>query len=412
MRNRIILETHNLPQTVRKYIDSVASVNINTAYEYQKRLDYFGSFLKDKYNLSFDELVDILTFNRTPSVNVYDLLSSYVAYHQKKEVAPSAITIKAWVTTVKNFLEYWDVEISPKKFKLKVRLPRVVRQSKEALSKEDIVNILNTCSSIKLKTYYMFLAATGCRATEAIATRLCDYDFNVSPARVFIRGEFTKTRTDRYIFLTKELEEQLKKWLDFKYRTREISHYNKEVRKSTKEIRSPDRTKRQNDLVFSSSSTKDESSIEALYVTLQAAFEKTLDRMGGKYAALEDSRQKRHKITLHSFRRWVKSTISDLGYSDYSEWFIGHAGSTYYRKGEKERADLFRKIEPYLTYLDYAVLERKGADTNTRIEELETINQMLRQKDAMNADAIAGLSDRMDEIMTKMKDLENKDKIS
>jgi hypothetical protein len=74
MRNRIILETHNLPQTVRKYIDSVASVNINTAYEYQKRLDYFGSFLKDKYNLSFDELVDILTFNRTPSVNVYDLL--------------------------------------------------------------------------------------------------------------------------------------------------------------------------------------------------------------------------------------------------------------------------------------------------------------------------------------------------
>ena len=35
---------------------------------------------------------------------------------------------------------------------------------------------------------------------------------------------------------------------------------------------------------------------------------------------------KRRKITLHSFRRWVKSTISDLGYADYSEYFIGHAG--------------------------------------------------------------------------------------
>jgi len=29
-------------------------------------------------------------------------------------------------------------------------------------------------------------------------------------------------------------------------------------------------------------------------------------------------------IPLHSFRRFVKTTISDLGYSDYSEWFIGH----------------------------------------------------------------------------------------
>jgi integrase len=408
VRNKTILETRNLPQTVRKFIDSVASANTNTAYEYQKRLDYFGRFLKYKYSLSFDELVDALNSNLSPSINVYDLLSSYVTYLQKKEVIPSASTIKAWVTTVKNFLEYWDVEISPKKFKLKVRLPRIVRQSKEALTKEDIVNILNTCSSIKLKTYCMFLAATGCRATEAIATRLCDYDFNVSPARVFIRGEFTKTRTDRYVFLTKELEEQLKKWLDFKYRTREVTHYNNKLRKSTKEIRSPDRTKRQNDLVFSSSSTKDELSIIALYVTLQAAFEKTLDRMGGKYAALEDSHQKRHKITLHSFRRWAKSVISDLGYSDYSEWFIGHAGSTYYRKSEKEKADLFRKIEPSLTFLDFPSLERMGADVQSKIEVLEQENYALRGRDSVNADAIQNLSDQLIKMMAEVQELKNK----
>jgi hypothetical protein len=159
VRNKAVLEIHNLPQTVRKFIDSVASANINTAYEYQKRLNYFGHFLKYKYDLSFDGLVDALNSNQSPSINVYYLLSSYVRHLQKKEAVPSASTIKACVTTVKNFLEYWDVEISPRKFKLKVRLPRVVKQSKEALSKEDVVNILNACSSIKLKTYYMFLAA-------------------------------------------------------------------------------------------------------------------------------------------------------------------------------------------------------------------------------------------------------------
>ena len=165
------------------------------------------------------------------------------------------MSTKLWISTIRNFLESFDVEISPRKFKLKVRMPRVIRQSKEALTKEDIVNILNACSEIKLKTYCMFLAATGCRASEALSTRLCDFDFSTTPARVFIRGEYTKTRTDRYVFLTKELFEQLNKWIDFKYRTRRVSYIDKKTGKSLTETRSPDRTKRKNDLVFSSSIT-------------------------------------------------------------------------------------------------------------------------------------------------------------
>jgi hypothetical protein len=59
----------------------------------------------------------------------------------------------------------------------------------------------------------------------------------------------------------------------------------------------------------------------------------------------------RRKVTLKSFRDFVKSTLSDLGYSDFSEWMIGHAGSTYYQKSEKERMEIFRKLEPYLTWI-------------------------------------------------------------
>ena len=65
--------------------------------------------------------------------------------------------------TVKNFFEYYDVDISPRKFKLKVKIPKVIRKNKEALSKEDIIDILNTCLDIRLKTYVMLLAATGYR---------------------------------------------------------------------------------------------------------------------------------------------------------------------------------------------------------------------------------------------------------
>jgi len=86
------------------------------------------------------------------------------------------------------------------------------------------------------------------------------------------------------------------------------------------------------------------------------------------------------KITLHSFRRFVKSTISDLGHPDFSEWFIGHNGSTYYRKKESEKAEIFRKVEPYLTFLDFAKLEAKGADVETKLQDKDKQIQNMNEK--------------------------------
>jgi integrase len=92
-------------------------------------------------------------------LDIYDILSGYSAYLQQSYTV-SALTLKQRVVTVKNFLEYHDVDISPRKFKLKVKLPRMIRRTKEALSKEDIIDILNTCYDIRLKTYVMLLAGT------------------------------------------------------------------------------------------------------------------------------------------------------------------------------------------------------------------------------------------------------------
>ena len=70
--------------------------------------------------------------------------------------------------------------------------------------------MLNSCSDIRLKTYVMFLAAGGFRVTEGLSIRVKDLDFESVPAKVFVRGEYTKTRVDRYVFLTSELVQQLK----------------------------------------------------------------------------------------------------------------------------------------------------------------------------------------------------------
>ena len=117
---------------------------------------------------------------------------------------------------------------------------------------------------------------------------------------------------------------------------------------------------------------------------------------------------RRRQITLHSFRRFVKTTISDLGYADYSEYFIGHSGSTYWHKKDSEKAEIFRKIEPYLTFLNVHQLERQGADIQTKVEELEQLNQSMRDRDKMKDDAIAHLSDQLVAITGRLQELERR----
>jgi hypothetical protein len=137
---------------------------------------------------------------------------------------------------------------------------------------------------------------------------------------------------------------------------------------------------------------------------LAAIFAKTLDRTG--MGSREDGNENRREITLHSFRRFVKITISDLGYADYSEWFIGHSGSTYWRKKDNEKAEIYKKIEPYLTFLNIQQLNRQGADLETKIEELQDINQVLREKDKMKEDVIANLSDKLIMLSERLDALE------
>ena len=126
------------------------------------------------------------------TIDIYNMLSRYG--DDQKNCNFSSIIIKQRIVTVKNFFEYHDIEVSPRKFKLKVRLHRVIRKNKEAISKEDVVDILNHCSDIKLKTYVMLLAATRMRATEALHIRVKDIDFEKHPAELYIRGENTKTK--------------------------------------------------------------------------------------------------------------------------------------------------------------------------------------------------------------------------
>ena len=162
----------NDSQLISKFIKSVSIRNKNTAKQYQSRLLLFERFVLKEFDnnnkkLNVDKLIQQL---KNGELDPYDILNEYCLFiHNNYNV--SSITFRDKITTVKTFLEFNDIEISPRKFKLKVRYPKTIFKHKEAIDKEDIIKILNGCSNLRLKTYVMLLASTGARATEALSIR-------------------------------------------------------------------------------------------------------------------------------------------------------------------------------------------------------------------------------------------------
>jgi integrase len=377
---------------MKNYLSPIRLANPFSAIVYGDHVKTFEAFTLTKYNLSLD---DLLVLVKEGKYNIYEVLSDFTFYLQNEyHNKLSTNTLRIRVRVVKNFLEYCDVDISDAKFRLKVRLPKGVRNNKEAIDKDDIRDILNSCSDIRLKTFVMLLAGTGCRAVEALSIRNKDLDLTSSPAKVNLRAEYTKTRQDRSVFLTKEIVIQLRRWLDFKYRKHRSCYSAEDGTYKTEYITPKPQPEH---LVFA---VYDKPNPRTLYVEIAIMYARMLDRIG---KGDREDNQRRRKVTLHSFRRFTKSTISDLGYSDYSEWFIGHSGSTYWRKKESEKAELFRKIEPYLTFLDYSELEAKGADIETKVEELKKEKQALRER--YDTD-IALLKDAIYDMQQLLKDPE------
>jgi hypothetical protein len=230
------------------------------------------------------------------------------------------------------------------------------------------------------------------RTIEALTIRLKDIDFSVSPTKIHIRKEYTKTRVARDIYISDEATNYLKQWIDWKYRDK--GEWTK--------TRDPD------DLVFSVYRIKSEANPKHLYFKVAAEFEKLL-AVVGLDERKEGSKQKRHKITLHSLRRFCKSVISNQVNQDYSEWLLGHNKSPYYTIKEPERREIYAsKCMKYLTFLDYTTLEATGKNIEAKLSEKEKEIDVLRKHQEERDDALTSLSDQVMKLMAEVQELKNK----
>lgn len=226
---------------------------------------------------------------------------------------------------MRSFLEFQDVDIVPSKFRRRVKVPKYYPDAEEPLTLSDIRALLEYSSSHRLGTYILLLFSTGLRAVEAASLRLQDVDFTVSPTRITIGRQNSKTKRGCIIYCSDEATTHTKKLL-------ELYHYKKSMSMSM-------------DFIFAGKPhTKRPMSI---YRTLLEEFQK-VQHIAEKDARKENS--KRRKIILHSFRRTNFSIINENTNSEFAHYFLGHAGSPYRTHKESERRNIYRtKCMPFLT---------------------------------------------------------------
>jgi integrase len=379
--------------SAKDFLESISRNGRGSKKAYASGLLSFHDFLDSKkYTLA--SIIEPLKNNQ---IDVYSLLNQFVSYLllKKGEHTYSPSTIKLQVSAIRSYLQFYDIDIVAAKFKRKCKMPKLQREDEEALDAADIRNILLSCNNRRVKAYLLVLASGGFRAVEAAAIRVCDINFDASPTKIHVRKEYAKTKTARDVYISDEATKFVKEWMNWKYREKPSKYGEQRIRDD-------------NDLVFSMYRTVYPI---AVYEKLRFEFVKILDVVGlGKRKELgEHGIQRRREITPHSFRRYVKTVISDQVSKEYSEWFLGHAKSPYYTKKEPERREMYAgKCMNYLTFLDYTTLEATGKNIETKLSEKEKEIQLLRQRDSINTDAIANLSDQVMKLMIEVQEIKSK----
>jgi integrase len=372
-------------KTIVKYIEAKTIQDKNTAITYKTTMQSFAQFVYRRYNkIPVDNFLEQI---RAGKYDPYDILTEYSGFlRNERPTAENKLTanvIRARVKTVRKFFRFNKILVTVEDFNELVPLPIKEQPPKKGIDKADVARYLNACKNIQLKTALHVMASNGPRPIELCAVRECDVNLDSDPATITYRAEYSKMRVARTRPLTREAANQLRLWDTFKYRRRWTTVKEQENGESIRKFAAPKRNPH-NLLLSMPHLNGEKAAPDGLYDYLSEAFAELIDILDGGTGDNDGSNSRklgeRRKVTLKTFRDFVKSTISDLGYSDFSEWTIGHAGSTYYQKSEKERTEVFRKLEPYLTYLDIASLEAKGADVESKTQQVIAENLSLKQQ--------------------------------
>ncbi len=298
-------------------------------------------------------------------------LISFINHGEEKKYSPK--TVNAYLTGVKEFLLYHDLEIKQSDLRtIKRRKPRPTVVTRDLqITPEILHKIIDHFVTIQGKALTLFLASSGCRINEALSITLKDIDLSQKPPIIYLRGSITKNQGNRTTFISSEAKEALEKWLD-----QRESNIEKKVKNYKHLNLNPN-----DDRIFPYNER-----------TAYALWNVALKRSG--YTE-KDPETGRYLYTYHGLRRFFKSQLTGHLESEIVERLLGHEGylnGSYYRVPENEMAEKYLKVENRL--------ETKSIEkTASRVKELENRLDIMKERNDGLENIVNDLKGQNNELM-------------
>lgn len=298
---------------------------------------------KQNHGLSLEEKLESLKKEKKES-EIWDFLQGFVSYLKTRGL--TAVSIRSSFKRIKPYVAYrLEVKIHNEDVKTEVKFPGKLKYKRHGLSKEEIKKILDYASPAR-KALYLTLLSSMMRIQEACQLKKRDFDTSLERWKINIRASYTKNKSERITFISKEASDYLKPILA---------------------------TLKDDDLVFGLSPDSWRSTL-----TEEAYFGRIRER-AGLNERYEGSRISR--ITLHSLRAFGITRCEAIN-DGMGHALAGHERymSEYERYSDEKLIECYLKAEPELTLYDSEILSKNTTELSKKVEAQETEINKLKEK--------------------------------
>jgi|GEM_PF-2547641 len=374
---------------IERFTDNLASQNEGSATTVGYYLQDFEDFVESEFKMTVTKLIGDLkagTILIKPSDNIptakeeqpYLILARYAKRLKATKFDTgenNARTVKLKLSWARTLLEANFIPISKVIFRQQVKSPKPEDPELSPIDRKQVSHIISAADDIRLGTYCMWQAALGWRPKESLTVQnqnleglnLKTLKFEDDPSYVNVRGRSAKTKKGKRRQLTQELRSQIEKYLAWKYRPRIINHFDRETSKWRKKQIVPEATP--TDYLFfpyhHEEKPRSKKMFNNAYRQIANRFQDLMDRLD---VGREES-GKRHKITLHSFRRFCYTSCTRAVDEQYAKYHVGRRIHEYDKRTDDQKLDDFANVQPYLTFLDASGFEAMGKDLQAKLHE-------------------------------------------
>lgn len=308
-----------------------------------------------------------------------DLVRFAASLHTKPPMSA-----KSYMAGVKEYLGYNGVELTQRQLKtIRLKLPKGNARTVEKDMDSTTIRTILQHMDVKGNALVLTVASSGMRIGEALQIELEDvlpYLEN-NPVMITIRGEYTKTGEQRFVFISREAKDALIEWLKVR------EQYLKAAVNKNKGL--------VNNGIARTKMVDDDRIFPFTQGTAEQIWNNALTNSG---LLSVDKGTNRKQLRIHQLRKFFRSQLALDCPVDIVEALMGHEGyltEAYRRYTKAQMAEYYLKNERYITIAQNqsveAIKKEITSEMNEAIKGLVVENQGLQSKNKELEDKLTRL---------------------